>query len=374
MTEDQFGPAGRESIGAAEEQALRSLLHRAVDDLQPTPDALARIRRAVPVRRARYRQAWTGAAVIAVLTAAAVPTLHGLGALELSDGSAARAGAGVTAGGSSAEAQAYRSLPADDDLPLPGFPNPAPTATPSPSAVLATVTDSAPAPVADGGTAGTAAAAPDCLRADLGRAGSVTGSPDSTGRLYGIFTVTNVSGHACVLADPGTVTAGGGTGQIRVVAHRVGDQAVALPDPATLTGRLLLAPSAGYRLVFAWVPDALCPAAGSASATATVSGGPSPSSGSASAAPSGASGSAGPTLAGASPGAASAGSTPAASASASASAQPSVSATASPSAGGAAVLTVGLQPVGTGAEVASAAITGVCGGGTLYRSLPQPAS
>ncbi len=395
MTEDQFDstarrdgsglPGGLPSPGGApaaspataEEQAIRLLMHRAVDGLQPSPDALPRIRRAVPARRARYRQAWTGAAVIAVLTAAAVPGLPALGGLQLSDGAAAGPPRAASAAGTSA----VLSPSSDDDYPLPGISRAAyPAATATAGTATAVPSGAAVLPSADSSGSGLpAGTVPDCLRVDLGRGSAVVGTPDSIGRLYGIFTAANVSGHACGLADPGSIAIRSGNGQVRVVSHIVGDQAIALPNPATLTARVLLAPGGSYQLFFAWVPDALCPTASAAASASSgpgpsVSGTPSASVGSSPSDRPASPASGDPATAGAGPSASAApvAPTPAASPSAAAAGSPSAAtATPAPSPTGPATLIIGHGPLG-GPDVAVAAITGVCGSGTVYRSLPQP--
>ncbi|MEU7607087.1 hypothetical protein AB0B44_40650, partial [Streptomyces sp. NPDC041003] len=50
MMDDHTQPGG-----ASEEEALRGLFHGAVEGLQPSADALERLRHAVPARRARKR-------------------------------------------------------------------------------------------------------------------------------------------------------------------------------------------------------------------------------------------------------------------------------------------------------------------------------
>ncbi|MFI9269670.1 hypothetical protein ACIGXM_02925 [Kitasatospora sp. NPDC052896] len=376
MTEDRFGRDAKRAEAAAEgrgeEAALRALLHGAVDGLQPAADALPRIRRAIPARRARHRQVWTGAAVVALATAV-LPTLNSLGALQLSDGSAPGGGSG----GAAAAPAPRLSAPARGQVPLPVPAASAGLSSPSASAepVSAGPSVTAGGPSASAaGPAAAAAGAPDCVRTDLGGGAAQLGAPDAAGRRYGYFSVANVSGHACVVADPGTVSVSGGTGAIRVVAHTVGDPAGGLPDPASLPARLLLAAAASYRLPFAWVPDSLCPAAGPSpvqsagqgAGTAGTSASPSPS-------PSGAGApvSAGPALSNGTAGPA-APAAPVADGPASPGASPSPAATVAPAVP--ASLTVGHQPLGTGPDAASTVIDGVCGGGTLYRSVPQAAS
>ncbi|WP_051966908.1 hypothetical protein [Kitasatospora mediocidica] len=406
MTEDQHEARGRAeapgSFDSAEEQMLRALLHRAVDGLQPTPDALPRIRRAVPARRARRRQAWTSAGLAAAVLAVAVPTLQSLGGLQLSDGSAAGPGTvrpSEERGGSGPASKGRRPLPG---LPRTGAADDGDaTSASTPPPIAGASALSAPG----SGPSGAVPAAPDCAAADLGRASALVGTPDATGRRYGLFTVSNVSGRACLLTDPGTLTVSGGAGPVTVLVHTLGDPADALPDPATLPGRLLLPVAASYQLSFAWVPTALCQPGG-ASSSAAPTAGPSPSASldpTAGASPGagqpGATGSTGgPGAQGGSP-SRPAGAVPAAESGGPGSADESPgggftlpsgggavgrssaaagsSASAAPSSDrstASGTLTVAERPAGDGPVAASAQLDGVCGGGTVYRSLPQPAS
>ncbi|MFD0529006.1 hypothetical protein ACFQ1I_22070 [Kitasatospora arboriphila] len=84
MTDDQPG-------AARAEHELRTLLHRAVATVEPDPAALGRIRHAVPRRRARRRNAWTGAVAATLLAAAVVPALHAVRPFDLSGGTTAAA-------------------------------------------------------------------------------------------------------------------------------------------------------------------------------------------------------------------------------------------------------------------------------------------
>ena len=376
MTEDRHGEGE-----SPEERALRELLHRAVAGLHPEPDALPRIRRAVPARRARHRQAWTCAALVAAVLAVALPTLHGLPGLQLSDGSAPGA-AGATAGGRPVLAASRRPTPV---LPGPGDADATASAGAlSPAQPSGSASSAAPA---GGASAAPSGSAPPCARADLGPGTAQLGTPDAAGRRYGVFTVANVSGRACLLTDPGTVTVSGGAGPVAVVDHRAGDPADGLPDPATAPSPLVLAAAGGYRLSFAWVPDTLCPATASPGAGAAGPSADPRSSGGAAAPPSadpspGAPGSGapspgeqgGPQIAAASP-AAQASAAP--TATAAATAGPSASLSADPgqqpaSADPSGTLVVDHWPLGTGPDAVALRIEGVCGAGTLYRAQPQP--
>lgn len=79
---------------------LRGLLHGAVAELTPSDGALERLRHAVPVRRARKRQAVIGAAAAVLLCGTAVPAAMRLTAAESTPGEhSAMAGHGTAAEG-----------------------------------------------------------------------------------------------------------------------------------------------------------------------------------------------------------------------------------------------------------------------------------
>ncbi|MCX4748049.1 hypothetical protein OG455_21455 [Kitasatospora sp. NBC_01287] len=405
MTEDQFA-AGEPEPTWGQEQALRAMLHRSVAGLQPDPEALPRIRRAIPARRARHRQAWTGAVLIAVVSAAAVPTLGGLDAFQLSDGSATAPSAAAPATASSRPSATAHPGGERSVVPLPlpdtgtAAPSGGPSSTPSPTASAGSADPPSPdrgsTPAAPAGPASsTASVPPGCARADLGGGQATVGAPDGAGWVYGAFTVANVSGRPCLLTDPGTVTATvvGGSGTVRVLAHAAGDPATGLPDPAGAAGQLLLSTGGGYRLPFAFLPDAPCPAGGASSPAASPSATVVAPAASAAAGPTtpptaaggavGAGGAVhgapvpvnGAPAAGTAAGAAgAAGASPQAgsgSAPATTTPSPSPTATADPAPTAPAAVTVGHRPLGTGPDAADATITGVCGGGTLYQAAPQ---
>lgn len=75
----QPGEPGTADLGtealAPDELALRRLLHQAVEEIEPTDGTLEHLRRAVPARRARKRQALVGMAAAALFIGTAVPAL-----------------------------------------------------------------------------------------------------------------------------------------------------------------------------------------------------------------------------------------------------------------------------------------------------------
>ncbi|MEV7023224.1 hypothetical protein AB0O00_13845, partial [Kitasatospora sp. NPDC093558] len=153
---------------------------------------------------------------------------------------------------------------------------PSGTASSSPSAGASSVrADGGTTPPATAPSTGNGPIIPLCTRGDLGQGAAQVGSADADGRIYGWFAVTNVSGRTCRLGGPGAVAVTAVTGtdrsRIRVTDHVAGDPATGLPladtDPP------VLAPQAGYRVPFAWIPDPVCPTSGQGTATPAPTGG-----------------------------------------------------------------------------------------------------
>jgi hypothetical protein len=158
------------------------------------------------------------------------------------------------------------------------------------------------------------------------------------------------------------VLSAGGT--VQVVPHTAGDPAPDLPPPGPDVARVLT-PGAGYRVVFAWVPDAVCPNTGPApQSTGNGQSGATPTAPATSGAVGGAQpGGAQPALA--SPGTGSDGGV-SPGVTAAPSGLPPSSPPASPAAPGG--LTLAYRPLGTAPDAVAASIGGVCGGGTVYRA------
>ncbi len=271
---DDDGPGGED------EEALRRLLHRAVDDLEPSSDSLDHLRRAVPARRARRRQALAGAAAAVVLGCAAVPALVHVattsnGADERPANAASSHRTPETSGGRHGEGSGGKGSdgPADTveqdkgdkdkdkgkDKPPKGEEEGGPGGgtAPDPSNTLN-------------------ATSPTCSRAQLtsGGAGSV-GAADAEGRVYGSFRVANISDSACTVEGSGSVGAsaqgGADAARILVVDHTAGDAAAGLPDPSLQPGTLILKPGQAYEVKFAWIP-----AAGGGTSGCSTTGTPTP--------------------------------------------------------------------------------------------------
>jgi len=260
---DGFG-SGLDGLGS-DELALRRILHQAVLEIEPSDGTLEHLRRAVPARRARKRQALVGMAAAALFIGTAVPALihvsnaTGSNADPSMAGQASEAQGGVSQGkgpdgGSSGSAGSSK----DKDKGKGGQKG---TGDKGKGATSGTA----------GGANPTAslASAPACTAVQLGGTSAVAGSPDSTGTVYGTFRVANVSSTSCTVSGAGGVsaTAQGAADQtkILVATHAAGDAASGLPDPTQYVSSLVLQPGAAYEVKFAWVPSATCPTTGGGS-------------------------------------------------------------------------------------------------------------
>ncbi|MEU9241243.1 hypothetical protein [Streptomyces sp. NPDC048385] len=287
----------------ADELALRRLLHSAVDDVAPRDGALDHLRRAVPARRARKRQAAVGMAAAALFIGTAIPALvhvsnsGGTNPDTSMAGQASQAQGGATggknpdggastAGGTSGQATG-------------GGPGGGQGGGKGGSTGAGPGTKGVP-------TASAASSAPVCTSAQLGTPTSTVDAPDSTGVVYGTFRVVNVSTTSCTVGGPGSVgllaQGAADSTKLNTVRHTSGDAAAGLPDPATELTGLVLAPGAAYEEKFGFVPSETCPTGGAGTGGSTDTGGtggptasPSPSEGASSSASTTTSGSSGVT-------------------------------------------------------------------------------
>ncbi|MEU9858494.1 hypothetical protein [Streptomyces sp. NPDC047974] len=261
MMDFERGPGEDEG---EDELALRRLFHGAVSGLEPSAATLDHLRRAVPARRARKRQALVGAAAAAVLIGTAVPALiHVAGSPGLTTANPALAGHGEQAqGGTGAEAEG--DGPASTKAPSSKV-----SSTTGPTQGATDKGEAKPDPKDSQSGAGTGADAgsvpgstPVCGRGTLQSAGGYNSGPDSTGVIYGGFTIVNGSGSACLVDGSGLIhLSASGTadpGRISVVRHYDGDPATGLPPTSADVKPLLLKAGASYQLKFAWVPSASC--------------------------------------------------------------------------------------------------------------------
>ncbi|MDK9498836.1 hypothetical protein QEZ40_004042 [Streptomyces katrae] len=295
MRDDHENLPGPTGTATADEQLLRGLLAGAVQGLEPSEDALERLRHAVPVRRARKRQALLATAAVALLAGTAIPAALHLNADEgaVAGQHSAMAGHGQSQGPKAADASDPRQNGSDAPAaPRPvgspggghstgGGTQPSPQTSGSPSGGTSAGPVGAGAGAPTGGAGhgplppvGAApGAAPGCTAEQLGVSGSAR-APETDGKVYGSFKVTNVSARGCTVSGPDTVTAASvasagpppapaAAPPVTVTGHTAGDPASALlPDPSAEAPVVLLQPNTAYEVRFAWVPSGQsCPAA-----------------------------------------------------------------------------------------------------------------
>lgn len=259
--------SGPEGFGlASDELALRRMLHQVVQEIEPADDdaTLERLRRAVPARRARKRQAVVGMAAAALFIGTAIPALVHVSNSTGSDADPSIAGhqtsqtqGGASQGGSAQDSQESgpgsspgkdKEKDKEDKKETPGEDKEESGSTGSTGGAEPTLS---------------AANSPVCTSTQLGNATSNVGAPDAAGAVYGSFQIANVSAATCTVTGSGTVSAlpqGAADGaKIQVVSHTSGDAATGLPDPSTEVSTLVLQPGAAYEVRFAWVPSETCP-------------------------------------------------------------------------------------------------------------------
>lgn len=267
-----FGDGGKSGAGGAggadgaDELALRRLLHGAVQEIEPSAGALDHLRRAVPARRARKRQAFVGVAAAALLISTAVPAfVHVANTGSSSDGNSFNVGHGE---------QVHGGTGSDGGPKDPEKDGTGPSDTTDSGKGGAGGKDKPE--TSDGGTTGgtsgdtghdpdssfTSSAA-TCDASQLVVSEAESGAPQADGTVYGRFRVSNTSGTNCSVSGHGSVgfqaTGAADPNKIEVVDHTPGDPASGLPDPSQETNTLVLPPSGAYEVMFAWVPTDTCP-------------------------------------------------------------------------------------------------------------------
>ncbi|MET9799548.1 hypothetical protein [Streptomyces sp. NPDC006368] len=279
---DGFGGDGFEGGGfGGDDAALRRLLQGAVRDLEPSDGALDHLRRAVPARRARKRQALVGMAAAALLFGTAVPAfVHVASSDGASDARPVNAGHGEQTQGGTGEETGGEGGEAGPDGGK-GDGEKKPGGSQDGGKGDAEKPEESVSGTSDGTVGGTAApsssvpeSTPVCEAAGLSVASSQAEGPDAEGKVYGTFRVANVSGGDCVVTADGVVTlqahGAADPAKITVAEHSVGDAATGLPDPGQETSDpLLLKPSEAYKVQFAWVPSETCPTTGGGSGDPT---------------------------------------------------------------------------------------------------------
>ncbi|MEV3854018.1 hypothetical protein AB0J38_06785 [Streptomyces sp. NPDC050095] len=277
--------AAADGASDPDELELRRLMRQAVADIAPSDEALEHLRRAVPARRARKRQAVVGVVAAGVFVAMAVPAvLHVANTGSAGDrpsiaghSETTHGGVGVnpsSSGGQDSVGSPSTSQDGKDE-----------NGKDKDGKGGATGSDGTAGSGA-GGTAGptpgstAAASSPACDATDLNKAVADVGTPDASGTVYGSFRVSNVSDANCTIDSPGSmVTLAQGAAdptKVSVVDHTSGDKATGLPDPSTEPSQLILEPGSAYEVRFAWVPSGQCPSTGTGTGGTGVGESPSP--------------------------------------------------------------------------------------------------
>ncbi|EGX56698.1 hypothetical protein SZN_26551 [Streptomyces zinciresistens K42] len=271
---DDQGPDGLES----DELALRRILHDAVQEIEPRDGTLERLRRAVPARRARKRQALVGMAAAALFVGTAVPAVVHVSTSGGADVNPSAAGHGEQAQGGSGQGKETEGGGSGSGGPSGRNQDQDKGGGKEKDRDAGSGAGSGSGGVAD--PAATAAAGlAACTAAQFGAPVGSAGVPDSSGAVYGGFRFTNASAADCTVGGPGSVSfvaqGAADTAKISTARHTAGDAAAGLPDPSQELGAPVLRPGDSYQVKFAWIPSATCPANGD-SGGGTGGGDPSP--------------------------------------------------------------------------------------------------
>ncbi|UGY92373.1 hypothetical protein [Streptomyces gobiensis] len=254
---ENAGPAHTDPAHTASaDEALRRLMRDVVSDIEPAPDSLEHIRRAVPARRARRRQALIGVATAVLLVGVTVPTLMHTGVVPgpLGDDRRANTANGQQAqeNGGGDQGNAGIGDPMGKD-PRTGA---SPDGRRQGEASTAPSQGSAESPGANDDLAVTS---PRCERDQLGQATVQVDDPDDRGHIYGSFRFVNVYADPCRIkgTDELTATARGEADAtaIQILDHTEGGKAERLPSPGEARDDLILRPGEAYQVRFAWLPD-----------------------------------------------------------------------------------------------------------------------
>ncbi|MEU6992877.1 hypothetical protein ABZ953_19745 [Streptomyces sp. NPDC046465] len=263
--EDGPGPDG--GPDGADELALRRMMRQAVEEIEPSDRSLEHLRKAVPARRARKRQAVVGLAAAALFIGTAVPALvHVTNSEGDSDDRTSIAGNSQDAQGGSSQGKGPDGGEKD-----PGKKPGSKSKDKDEKDKKGKKGDKEKGGTGGGGTGSPdpstseAASSPVCDAAQLGATGGA-GTPETDNKVYGSFRVSNVSDSSCTIEAAGAVgTVAQGAAdpaKITVVDHTAGDAATGLPDPAKEASPFVLQPGAAYEVRFVWVPSETCPTDG----------------------------------------------------------------------------------------------------------------
>ena len=274
---------GVKGLGADElgpdELALRRLLHQAVQEIEPTDGTLDHLRRAVPARRARKRQAVVGMAAAALFIGTAIPAL-----VHVSNATGSGADPSIAGNSSQTQGGANQGKETDGGSRSSGGSSTSSHGKDKGDQKGQKGNGKGAGTTTGGGSAdpsASVAAATECTAAQLGAGAGSVGGPDSTGVVYGSLPISNISTTACTVTGAGgvsTAVAGAAdASKVSVSNHVAGDAAVGLPDPSTEVAQLLLQPGTSYVVKFAWVPSETCPTTGGSTGSTDPTPTPTPS-------------------------------------------------------------------------------------------------
>ena len=243
---------------SSEEEVLRRLLHETVRDLQPSPNALEHLRRAIPARRAHRRQAIVGMAASLLLAGTAVPALVHTANTSSSSASAPNGGSAQHSEPGGKGGSELGPTRGPGSAPSGGGQTEGRDNAGKGSGTSQQPSGQQPGRGSSSGFPGGADAdAPECVAAQLTPSPAAVGAPDADGRVRGTFRVVNASQDTCSVSAPGqlTATARGNAdpARITVVVHKPGDPATELPDVAAQP--VVLAPGSAFVVEFAWIPE-----------------------------------------------------------------------------------------------------------------------
>ncbi|WP_079075188.1 hypothetical protein [Streptomyces atriruber] len=262
---DESGPGSGDELGS-DELALRRLMRQAVQEIEPGDRALDHLRKAVPARRARKRQAVVGLAAAALFIGTAVPALvHVTNSSGDSDDRTSIAGNSQDAQGGSSQGKGPDGGEKDSGA------KPDKSKGKDKKDKKDKKGDKEKGGTGGGGTGSPdpstseVASSPVCDAAQLGATGSANPA-DANGAVYGSFRVSNISDSSCTVEAAGAVGAvaqgAADPAKVGVIDHTAGDAATGLPDPSQEASPLVLQPGAAYEVRFAWLPSDKCPSDG----------------------------------------------------------------------------------------------------------------
>jgi hypothetical protein len=271
------GPKGTGGFEPDDELVLRNLLQQVVSEIEPRDGTLEHLRRAVPARRARKRQAVVGMAAAALFIGTAIPAL-----VHVSNSTGSDLNTSITGNGSQTQGSGGQSKGQAGGHDASGGNSGASKDSDKGSGKGKGDKGKGASTGATGGTqpTPTSAASTLCTSAQLGGGGSVN-APDSSGAVYGSFRVSNISGTSCTVTGAGAVgvspQGAADASKITSARHVTGDAAAGLPDPSLSPTQMTLAPGAAYEVRFAWVPSEPCPTTSGGTTDGGGTGGTDPS-------------------------------------------------------------------------------------------------